>query len=1092
MDKVVDALGSRLSIYDYNTTELSRLAESLRVQFERTGNITDLNAAIGHQTRAISITEETNPEYPLLLNSLGVLLVQRFVRTGNLADVHTAIERQEKALNLLPEGDPNKFKVWDKLGISLRRRYERLGDPSDIDSAIDYQSQASSLASDLEPEKGSILNNLGNSFGLRFERSGNLDDIRKAIEAQTKCIEVTPGSSNAMPKFLNNLGNSFWRRYHATADVEDLDKAIKHRQKAVALSPDGYPEKHRFVNNLAVAFLGRFERLHGLDDLLQAIRYQEEVLKLRPVGHADRSTPLNNLSNCLWRQYQRSGILAQIDQAISYQQEAIQCLPDGHARKPVYLINLAISLLERYPRLYNQVDLDRAIVNLQQAVNLLPDGHTNKSRAWQQLGNAHRFAFRSSRNKLDIDNAVDSYRLSALSVSAIYSGKAQALSGLGCSFIDRYHLLGDIEDINEAIKHHHDSLALVPEDSIHFPPFMTNLASAFAIRFKHSADPVDLDESIKCYEKAILATPKEHPSLASLLAQAGYAVEHRFQLTNSSSDFDQAAEYFEKATKTDRSPASHRFDAARRWISLLNQQPGLPVLEPYQLAMNFLPAIMWQGMSISDRYRSAGSTVGFVNGAAAAAVKAGEYSLAIEWLEQGRSIVWSQILQLRQPIHAVHAANPVIARQYDSVVQELEAARRESGLGIVSDDPITMEAAAQKQRRLAEQWNGLLQYFIRKVPGFEDFLKPQSFARLASAAHKGPIVVVNVHEVQCDALAILADKSIVHIPLPLYSHEKATRAYNDWVTNLKRFNVRSRGVRRESGVTVANRSPFARVLRELWEEVVQPILESLDFMHTDSGQSLPRLTWCTTGPLSLLPIHAAGNYDSAQPRQRTFDYVISSYAPSISSLLQTSQQPLEFHGMLAVGQENTPQKSSLPYVSQEIDLLQKAVSGVDFESIVGADATVDTVLQKIEQCSWVHLACHASQDTNDPNTSGFYLQDGKLDLATITKKPLKYASFAYLSACETATGHTELPDEAIHLTAGMLMAGFSTVIGTMWSIKDEYGPVIAERVYTELLRNGVPDHRGAAEALHKAIAYLRDLVGEEKYEDWASFIHVGV
>lgn len=158
----------------------------------------------------------------------------------------------------------------------------------------------------------------------------------------------------------------------------------------------------------------------------------------------------------------------------------------------------------------------------------------------------------------------------------------------------------------------------------------------------------------------------------------------------------------------------------------------------------------------------------------------------------------------------------------------------------------------------------------------------------------------------------------------------------------------------------------------------------------------------------------------------------------------------------------------------------------------GSEATVDAVLSAMQGCSWVHFACHAAQDPQEPTESAFYLYEGKLDLAKISKKPLKHASLAFLSACQTASGNKDLPEEAIHLAAGMIAAGYPTVIATMWSIKDQYAPLIAELVYIQLLRDGVPSTKGAAGALHAAVAQLRQDVGEENIEDWAPFVHIGI
>jgi CHAT domain-containing protein len=45
---------------------------------------------------------------------------------------------------------------------------------------------------------------------------------------------------------------------------------------------------------------------------------------------------------------------------------------------------------------------------------------------------------------------------------------------------------------------------------------------------------------------------------------------------------------------------------------------------------------------------------------------------------------------------------------------------------------------------------------------------------------------------------------------------------------------------------------------------------------------------------------------------------------------------------------------------------------------------------------------------------------------------LKDAFLAFLSACETAKGDKEQPDQTVDLAAAMLFVGFRSVIATMW------------------------------------------------------------
>lgn len=196
--------------------------------------------------------------------------------------------------------------------------------------------------------------------------------------------------------------------------------------------------------------------------------------------------------------------------------------------------------------------------------------------------------------------------------------------------------------------------------------------------------------------------------------------------------------------------------------------------------------------------------------------------------------------------------------------------------------------------------------------------------------------------------------------------------------------------------------------------------------------------------------------------------------------------------MLAVSEP-----SSLPGTSREIKNITRRFedAGMEISWLDKDKGTVNSVLQGMESYSWVHLACHAHQDAEDPTKSAFILHgDEKLTLDQIMKRPFKNAEFAFLSACQTATGDERLPDEAVHLAAGMLFAGYRTVIGTMWSIKDSEAPLVADAFYSHVLDSGPENmsHGAAAYALHDATGRLREKVGVESFDAWVPFIHLGV
>jgi len=165
----------------------------------------------------------------------------------------------------------------------------------------------------------------------------------------------------------------------------------------------------------------------------------------------------------------------------------------------------------------------------------------------------------------------------------------------------------------------------------------------------------------------------------------------------------------------------------------------------------------------------------------------------------------------------------------------------------------------------------------------------------------------------------------------------------------------------------------------------------------------------------------------------------------------------------------------------------------------GESASVSRVQLEIESHGSIHLACHATQDLESPLKSGFYLHDGRLELSEIMKQKFAVRELAFLSACQTSTGAEKLSEEAVHLAAGMLAAGYQSVVATMWSIKDKYGPVVAESFYKYLVESGKVsgkqglDSSGAAHALHHAIQDVRETLGdtEQGLLTWVPYVHFG-
>jgi CHAT domain-containing protein len=161
--------------------------------------------------------------------------------------------------------------------------------------------------------------------------------------------------------------------------------------------------------------------------------------------------------------------------------------------------------------------------------------------------------------------------------------------------------------------------------------------------------------------------------------------------------------------------------------------------------------------------------------------------------------------------------------------------------------------------------------------------------------------------------------------------------------------------------------------------------------------------------------------------------------------------------------------------------------------LTGAEATRDRVTACLTTHAFAHFACHGSPWLDRPSLSALMLADGPLTVLEVAQLDLSQAEMAFLSACSTATGGQQLPDEAIHLASALQFAGYPHVIATLWSVRDPVAKRVARDVYRELATPpGGLDLTRAAVALHESLRRLRGDLHDPAPELWAPFIHVGL
>jgi CHAT domain-containing protein len=197
----------------------------------------------------------------------------------------------------------------------------------------------------------------------------------------------------------------------------------------------------------------------------------------------------------------------------------------------------------------------------------------------------------------------------------------------------------------------------------------------------------------------------------------------------------------------------------------------------------------------------------------------------------------------------------------------------------------------------------------------------------------------------------------------------------------------------------------------------------------------------------------------------------------------------------AIGQ-NLSAGASFPLdcVEPELELVRTLLPPpptVSFTKIKSVDATKSRALRALRDNTWLHFSCHGTQNFDDPFKSAFLMRDQPLSLLDITQTDLSQHEFAFLAACDTAAGDPSVPDEVIHLAAGLQFAGVKSVVGTLWKVDDSAAQRLIEAFYKNLCGDGKMKSQRAARALHQAVYSLaRDW--DMTLDQRIVYIHIGI
>ncbi|MBT2422853.1 CHAT domain-containing protein [Streptomyces sp. ISL-22] len=1068
---------------------------------------------------------------------------ERTIGTGHpdAAALDEAVGHYRVAVGLALGGPDIPGLPLSHLSTALFHRFELGGRTADLDEAIRLREASITYTAEENPELSRRLMLLSTLLTTRYQRTGRRPDLERAVSAGREAVDATPVDSHARARRLHHLAFALYLRYEHTYDLADLQEACDRAREAVESAWPDDPDRLDFAASLTHRLSARYDRLGDPADLDSPLRLLRSLLATAP--EAQRAKARAQLAWALLWKHERTGELADLESAIAHGRQALDATAPTDRARGRRLAEHANAYRIRYERLDAAEDLQEAIRLGAQAVSATAEDPI----ALQSLARSYLLRYRRTFEQADLDRAVRllTRALDVQPAASPDSDRAVAMGDLADALKERYDNTFDPAVLDEAVKWKREATRTVPRSHERFGEFLSLLSRILLLRFEQTGNRADVEEAIETAEQAVAATAPAHHAYGSLLGglavalaaghgrqrdaldrpvalarqavataraddvfqprawrRLGDLLRRRYQHTGDRADLHEAVECWRRADAMPYATQQLRMECRSDWGRAGVELGDLALAtDGYHRALLLLPELAWHGLPRTARERHLTDWSGIASTAAACHILAGAPERALELLEQGRTVVHNQLLRTRSDLSRLAERAPALADRMRRVRERLDTGRlaADADPAEMSDavlvSPLARERVARERAELCREWDELLAE-ARGLDGFERFLAPVPYEDLRTAADGGPVVVVNVSPIACHALVVRGAPAPVEVvELPGLTDEAVTRRVLTFLNVLaNRRRPQRPFLRREE-----DRHAVHDLLEWLWDSIAEPVLDRVGIRGATDREP-PRLWWCPTGRLALLPLHAAGRYPrhggAADPggARSVPDRVVSSYASTLTALRRARQGGARggsFGGLVVVGVPQAPGLPVLPAVERECaQLLAGLPAGVRAVGLLGRDATRGAVRQALHEHAWVHFACHAEQDERDPAASSLALYDGRLTAAELLELELPQAELAYLSACETAFGAVNLPDEAMHLASTLQAAGYRHAIATMWEVQDGSAADVAARVYATLTGTGVPDAAGAARALHAAVAAQRVQDPTDPLR-WAAYLHVG-
>ncbi|PLN86833.1 CHAT domain-domain-containing protein [Aspergillus taichungensis] len=1054
--------------------------------------------------------------YGMIYRNAAKAYIGRFRIAKQSLDGDKGISLYEKALAQETPGNQSWQLFTAELANAYNLRFEVSGDPKQGGKACELWAEV--ITSDPTSIRSRV--NLAEFYRCKSEKClgrGEAQDLLgQASKLANDAINVLPPGHSETGLVFRCYAAIYYSLYEANGELSLIDKAVEYGIKATqAPENDEMWECHRL---LAQILSTRYERLQKAEDMRDCVDAATKALSICPSDNPE------NQGQCVWimgkatrAAYDNARKTELLTQAIAEFSQAEQLIHNdkssrallfGHEACPENLekgidaYKEALSVLqrthhtERHPDILMRFVHWRADADIESAVKycrrslLGMDAH--HSRYARRVGNlcaALQLRFQSKRNMDDL-RETQSLLTEALDDSALLSDAVRTM-------------LNTIStDLENAIEYYTRAVAVGGASAPMRGMALNHKAACLQLLAMSTGELSSFEICARAYDDSQRLLGTEDPVYwVPVMKHADLLyVMHQLKL---GSEFKahacQALEKYDYLASLKIVSPKFRIDAASRAAELTSRvlQDRVKARDYILISLDLLPEAILMHATRLEQLKFVRQYETIPSSVAALSLDAGDpASTVIPRLEAGRAFIWDRVQGRETQLDEIEAVDPTLAERFRTLQQRLTQQSRLVGpSGELDLASVTPDDANRMQRQHDSDAYRQVLSEIRALPGFQSFLRiPDTTSDLQAYAADAPIVFINCSDYRSDAL-VITKHEVYNLPLPSFTLSK-----------VKHWGQRFLQARESLGIPESQAwalNAYNVVMKWLWEAAAQPVLTSINWDGYECGPfGKPRVIWVSTGWISVLPIHAAGDFfepspppsESSVPRC-VHDIAVSSYTNSLKSLEFTrlnarrmDSQPNSAPQALLAAMATTPGLGLTGDLAVEAEIATiKGTLSPLFTVNVLNQPTSKSIKAALPVTTIAHFACHAVANSKDPSQSAILLQDNQTRpppfcTRTILNLALRKCNLVYLSACESgANKDMLLLDEA----------GVPHVLSTLWRVQDSVSAELAGLFYGLLVETGreVVDFGRAPFAFHEAVGVMRRRGVHPML--WGPFVHSG-